>query len=90
MPVTIRIPAPLRPLVAGRSTVECQPGTVRQLIEQLDGQHAGFSERVMQDGSLRRFVNVFVAGQDIRFAQGIDTEVAEGQEVTILPAVAGG
>ena len=90
MPVTVRIPAPLRPLVDGASSVECDPGTVRELIDQLESKHAGFRERVMQDGSLRRFVNVFVAGDDIRFGDGIDTSVRDGQEVTILPAVAGG
>jgi molybdopterin synthase sulfur carrier subunit len=90
MPVTVRIPAPLRPLVGGASTVDCEPGTVRELIEQLDARHGGFRDRVMQDGSLRRFVNVFVAGEDIRFGGGIDTPVSDGQEVTILPAVAGG
>ena len=90
MPVNVRIPAPLRPLVGGASTIECAPGTVRDLIDQLETRHAGFRERVMQDGSLRRFVNVFVAGDDIRFGEGIDTQVDDGQEVTILPAVAGG
>jgi molybdopterin synthase sulfur carrier subunit len=90
MPVTVRIPAPLRPIVGGASAVECQPGTVRELIDQLDARHAGFRDRVMENGSLRRFVNVFVAGQDVRFDDGIDTVVADGQEVTILPAVAGG
>ena len=90
MPVTVRIPAPLRPLAGGASAVECAPGTVRELIDQLDAQHAGFRDRVMEDGALRRFVNVFVAGEDVRFSQGIDTPVAGGQNVTILPAVAGG
>lgn len=90
MPVTVRIPAPLRPIVGGASAVECEPGTVRDLIDQLDARHAGFRDRVMENGSLRRFVNVFVAGQDVRFDDGIDTAVADGQEVTILPAVAGG
>jgi MoaD family protein len=90
MPVTVRIPAPLRPVTGGASTVECSPGTVRDLIDQLDGKYAGFGERVMQDGALRRFVNVFVAGDDVRFAEGIETAVKDGQEVTILPAVAGG
>jgi sulfur-carrier protein len=90
MPVTVRIPAPLRPLAGGASTVECQPGTVRELIDQLDAKHAGFRDRVMEEDSLRRFVNVFVAGEDVRFGQGIETPVAEGQEVQILPAVAGG
>ena len=90
MSVTVRIPSPLRPLTGGAGTVECQPGTVGAIIDQLESAHPGFKERVTQDGALRRFVNVFVAGQDVRFEQGIDTEVADGQEVTILPAVAGG
>lgn len=90
MPVTVRIPAPLRPVTGGAAAVECAPGTVRELIDQLDAQHSGFRDRVMEHGSLRRFVNVFVAGEDVRFGDGIDTAVAEGQEVTILPAVAGG
>lgn len=90
MAVTVRIPAPLRPLTGGAATVDCAPGTVREVIDQLDGRHAGFRDRVMEDGSLRRFVNVFVAGEDIRFGDGIETRVGEGQEVTILPAVAGG
>lgn len=90
MSVTVRIPSPLRPLTGGAGTVECQPGTVGAIIDQLESAHPGFKERVTQDGALRRFVNVFVAGQDVRFENGIDTEVADGQEVTILPAVAGG
>ncbi len=90
MPVNVRIPAPLRPMVGGVSAIECRPGTVRELIDELDGRHAGFRDRVMENGSLRRFVNVFVAGEDVRFAEGIDTPVSDGQEVTILPAVAGG
>ncbi len=90
MSVTVRIPSPLRPLTGGAATVECAPGTVEAIIDELDGAHPGFRDRVTQDGALRRFVNVFVAGQDVRFEQGIDTPVPDGQEVTILPAVAGG
>lgn len=90
MPVTVRIPPPLRPLVGDVSQVECAAGTVRAIIDELDGRFAGFRDRVTEDGNLRRFVNVFVAGDDVRFAEGIDTAVADGQEVTILPAVAGG
>jgi MoaD family protein len=90
MPVTVRIPAPLRPITGGASSIECSPGSVRELIDQLDARHPGFRDRVMEDGSLRRFVNVFVAGEDVRFGDGIETAVTEGQEVTILPAVAGG
>ena len=90
MPVIVRIPAPLRPIVGGASSVECAPGTVRELIDQLESQHPGFRERIMDGGELRRFVNVFVAGDDVRFGDGIETAVTDGQDVTILPAVAGG
>ena len=90
MAVNVRIPAPLRPMVGGVSEIKCEPGTVRELIDQLDSRHAGFRDRVMENGSLRRFVNVFVAGEDVRFGEGIETAVSDGQEVTILPAVAGG
>ena len=90
MSVTVKIPAPLRQLTGGVATVDCTPGTVRDLIAQVDGKFAGFADRVTEDGALRRFVNVFVAGQDVRFSDGIDTAVTDGQDVTILPAVAGG
>ncbi len=90
MSVTVRIPTPLRPLTGGAGTVDCAPGTVGAILDELEVKHPGFKERVTKDGALRRFVNVFVAGQDVRFEKGIDTEVADGQEMTILPAVAGG
>ena len=90
MSVSVRIPTPLRPLVGDVASVECAPGTVRELIAELESRYTGFAERVTEDGALRRFVNVFVGGQDVRFAEGIDTPVNDGDEVTILPAVAGG
>jgi sulfur-carrier protein len=90
MSVTVKIPSPLRTLTAGAATVDCAPGTVRELIDQLDASYPGLRDRLCQDGELRRFVNVFVAGEDIRFADGIGTVTSDGQEVTILPAVAGG
>lgn len=90
MPVTVKIPAPLRQLTGGVAAVECEPGTIRDLVGEVDRRFPGFAERVTEDGALRRFVNVFVAGDDVRFADGIETTVADGQEVTILPAVAGG
>ena len=90
MTVTVRIPAPLRPITGGAAALECAPGTVRELIDQLEARHAGFRDRVMEDGSRRRFGNVFVAGADVRCGDGSATAVGEGQEVTILPAVAGG
>ena len=90
MSVTVKIPSPLRTLTAGAATVDCAPGTVRELIDQLDASYPGLRDRLCQDGELRRFVNVFVAGEDVRFADGIGTVTSDGQEVTILPAVAGG
>lgn len=90
MSVTVTIPAPLRALTNGASCVDCEPGSVADLIDQLDAVHGGLRDRLTEDGRLRRFVNVYVAGEDVRFADGIDTRVADGQHVTILPAVAGG
>ena len=76
MPVTVRIPAPLRPITDGAAAVECAPGTVRELIDEVDARHAGFRDRVIEDGSLRRYVNVFVAGAEVRFFGGNATAVA--------------
>lgn len=90
MPVTVKIPSPLRNLTAGAATVDCAPGTIREVIDQLDATYPGLRDRLCQDGELRRFVNVFVAGEDVRFSDGIATVAKDGQEVTILPAVAGG
>ena len=91
MPVTVRIPTTLRPLAAGRSTVEVEGSTVGEVLKSLDVAHAGFADRLLDEqGNLRRFVNVFVADDDIRYLQGLDTPVPDGETVAILPAVAGG
>jgi len=91
MSVRVRIPTTLRSLAGGSSEVEVDGSTVGEALKALDAAHPGFADRLLDDeGNLRRFVNVFVAGQDVRFDDGIDTVVADGQEVTILPAVAGG
>ena len=91
MPVTIRIPTPLRPLSGGASEVAADAGSVTDVLKQLEAQHPGFAARLYDDtGQLRRFINVFVAEEDIRFLQGVDTEVTDGQTVSIVPAVAGG
>jgi sulfur-carrier protein len=89
--ITVRIPTQLRNLAGGASEVAVEAGTVAEALKALDGAHAGFAERLFDEsGALRRFVNVFVADEDIRFLQGIDTPVADGQVVSIVPAVAGG
>jgi molybdopterin synthase sulfur carrier subunit len=91
MAVTIRIPTQLRALAGGASEVSVDAATVNDALKALDAQHAGFNERLFDDkGELRRFVNVFVADEDIRFMQGVDTPLAEGTVVSIIPAVAGG
>jgi molybdopterin synthase sulfur carrier subunit len=91
MSVTVRIPTQLRSLSGGAGEVSVEAGTVAEALKALDGQHPGFAERLFDDsGALRRFVNVFVADEDIRFLQGIDTPVTDGQTLSVVPAVAGG
>jgi len=89
--VTVRIPSPLRPLTRGQGEVRGGTGTLRGLIDELETAYPGLRSRLCEpDGSLRSFVNVFVNEEDIRFLQGLDTEVGPGARVSILPAVAGG
>ena len=91
MTATIRIPTPLRTATGGASTVDVEPGTVGSALASLEQAHPGVSERLLDDnGQLRRFVNVFVDDEDVRFAQGLDTPVSDGSTVSIIPAVAGG
>lgn len=91
MAVTVKIPAQLRPVVGDQATVAVDTsGTVAEVLEALYGDFPELKDRISEDGQLRRFVNVYVADEDIRFADGLDTAVADGAEVTILPAVAGG
>jgi molybdopterin converting factor small subunit len=90
MSVTVKIPTQLRAATAGESDVEVQGSTVGEALDAVYSQHDGLRDRITQDGELRRFVNVYVSGEDIRFQDGLDTPVADGAEVTILPAVAGG
>jgi sulfur-carrier protein len=88
---TVRIPTPLRPATGGAATVETAPGSLRDVLAELDRTHPGIGERLLDDdGNLRRFVNVFVNDEDVRFQQGLDTPVSEGATVSIIPAVAGG
>jgi molybdopterin converting factor small subunit len=87
----VRIPTQLRELSGGQSEVTVDGGTVAEVLEALNGAHPGFRERLYDDGGkLRRFVNVFVADEDVRFLDGLDTKVTDGQTVSIVPAVAGG
>jgi molybdopterin synthase sulfur carrier subunit len=89
--ITVRIPTQLRSLSGNAAEVQVEAGTVAEALKALDGKHAGFAERLFDEsGALRRFVNVFLADEDIRFLQGIDTPVTDGQVMSIVPAVAGG
>jgi molybdopterin converting factor small subunit len=91
MSVAVRIPTTLRALTAGTSEVTVEGSTVADVLEALESAHPGFKERLIDDeGQLRRFVNVFVADDDIRFMDGLGTAVPDGAEVSIIPAVAGG
>ena len=91
MSVRVRIPTQLRTLCGGESEVAVEGTTVGEALKALDAAHPGFQDRLFDDaGKLRRFVNVFVAEEDIRFLQGVDTPLAAGQTVSIVPAVAGG
>jgi sulfur-carrier protein len=91
MSVTVRIPTQLRELSGGAAEVSTEGGTLSSVLESLEAAHPGFRERLFDDsGELRRFVNVFVADEDIRFLDGVNTDVADGATVSIVPAVAGG
>jgi len=89
--ITVKIPTQLRAVTAGEgeTTIE-DAGTVGEVLDGLYERYDGLRERIAEDGDLRRFVNVYVGGEDIRFLEGLETAVEDGDEVTILPAVAGG
>lgn len=91
MSVTVRIPTQLRSLTGGTGEVSLDGSTVGEVLKALDAAYPGFGERLFDDGGkLRRFVNVFLADEDVRYMQGVDTPVVAGQTVSIVPAVAGG
>jgi sulfur-carrier protein len=88
---TVRIPTPLRKLTDGQGNVTVEAGDLRSVVADLEQQHPGIGDRLLDErGELRRFVNVFVRDEDVRFQDGLDTEVAEDDTVSIVPAVAGG
>jgi sulfur-carrier protein len=91
MAVTVKIPPQLRSATGGESSPQADGGTVGEVLDALYAQHGELRERVADgDGSIRRFVNVFLDGEDIRFLDGLQTPVPDGSEIQILPAVAGG
>ena len=89
--VQVRIPTPLRKYTAGAEAVPAEGGTVAALVADLDKRHPGIRDRICDDtGAVRRFVNIFVNGEDIRFLQNLDTAVKAGDEISVVPAIAGG
>jgi molybdopterin synthase sulfur carrier subunit len=90
MAVKVRIPTPLQKLTAGKDEVEGEPGTVISLINNLDKMFPGIGERISEGGRIRRFINIYLNDEDIRFLRNEETEVKDGDEVSIVPAIAGG
>lgn len=91
MSVTVRIPTTLRPLSGGVSSVVVEGVTLAEVLTNLDTAHPGFADRLFDvDGKLHKFVNVFVADDDVRYLDGLNTTVPAGGTVSIIPAVAGG
>lgn len=90
MAVKVRIPTPLQRLTKGQDVVEANAGTVIELIRDLESRFPGIGERLSESGKVRRFVNIYVNDEDIRFLKAEGTEVKDGDEVSIVPAIAGG
>ncbi len=90
MAITVNIPTILRPLTDNQRRVELSGATVQEIIENLEQQYAGIKEKLLSDGQVHRFINIYVNDDDIRFTEGLATPVQMGDSVTILPSVAGG
>ena len=90
MAVTVKIPSQLRAATDGSPELSADGSTVGEVLDAVFAEHGDLKERITEDGELRRFVNVYVGGEDIRYGEGLGTAVSDGSEITILPAVAGG
>lgn len=90
MAVKVRIPTPLQRLTQGREEVEGMPGTVIALVNDLEKHYPGIAERISEGGKIRRFVNIYLNEEDIRFLKAEETVVKDGDEISIVPAIAGG
>ncbi len=91
MAITVRIPAPLRKLTGGNGDVTVEGGSVAAMVDSLEAAHPGIKERLCdEEGAIRPFVNIYVNDEDIRFLDGAETKLSEGDSVSIVPAIAGG
>ncbi|MER6464172.1 MoaD/ThiS family protein [Streptomyces sp. NPDC048409] len=90
MAIEVRIPTILRQYTDGQKAVDGSGGTLAELFADLESRHPGIQARIVDDGKLRRFVNVYLNDEDVRFVDGIETKLTDGDTITILPAVAGG
>ena len=90
MSIEVRIPTILRPYTKDQKKVEATGSTLAEVIADLDTQYAGLGERLLENGSLRRFINVYVNDEDVRFLGSLEAQIKDGDSITILPAVAGG
>jgi len=90
MPIFVSIPTILRTHTGGEKRVTANGGTLKDVITDLESNYSGITERLLDDGKLQRFVNIYVNDEDVRFSGGLETEISDGDSVTILPAVAGG
>ena len=91
MAIKVLIPTPLQKLIKGQAEIEVDASSVQGLIEELERQYSGVKERLYDEkGIIRRFINIYVNGEDIRFLQGQETKIEDGAEVSIVPAIAGG
>jgi molybdopterin synthase sulfur carrier subunit len=90
MAITVKLPTQLRDTAGGAASVQAEGATVGEALESVFQEHAELRDRLYQNGDLRRFVNVYLGGEDIRFLDGLQTALPDGAELTILPAVAGG
>lgn len=88
--VTVRIPTPLRSLTGGEEQVQASGATLREVIDALEQKHPGIKDRLLDDKGVRRFVNIYVGDEDARFLDGLETKLASGTEISIVPAIAGG
>ncbi len=91
MAVNVRIPTPLRKLTQDKDSVQASGNTIQEIVDHLEQQYPGLKERLCDErGELRRFVNIYLNDEDIRFAQGRQTPVKDGDEISVIPAIAGG